>query len=210
MIERHDRIYIIGAGGHGKVAVRAAQLSGIQVIAVFDDAPEKRGGTVCGVPIAGDVPSITGAPPLPTLIAIGNNMQRIQIAEQLKMIWATVVHPAAFVDPSVMLGAGVLVLANAVVQIDATLENHVIVNDNATVEHDCHVDAAAHVSCNACLAGGASVGKATLIGASATVLPGVRVGNYSLIGGGAVVVRDLGDCVTAIGVPAKVIKEGIA
>jgi len=209
MTEQHEKIYVIGAGGHGKVAIRAAQLAGTEVVAVYDDAFEKQGGTICGIPIVGDVASIKKAPPLPTLIAIGNNRQRIQIADQLKLSWATVIHPTAYVDPSIVLGTGVLVLANAVIQVDAVIEDHAIVNNNATVEHDCHVATASHVACNACLAGDASIGKATLVGAGAILLPGIHVGDYSQIGGGTVVVRDLGDRVTAMGVPAEIVKEGI-
>ncbi len=206
MIEQPKKIYIIGAGGHGKVAIRAAQLGGTEVVAVFDDALEKQGNTICDVLIVGNVLSILEASPLPTLIAIGSNQSRMMFAEKLKLSWATIVHPSAYIDSSVKLGAGVLVLAHAVIQADALLEDHVIVNNNATIEHDCRAAIASHVSSNACLSGGTSIGKATLVGAGAIVLPGIQVGDSSTIGGGAVVTKNVGDYMTAVGVPARVIK----
>lgn len=206
MIEQPKRIYVIGAGGHGKVAIRAAQLGGSEVVAVFDDDDDKQGGNICGTPISGNVFSILKAPPLPTLIAIGANQSRKKIAKKLNLSWATIVHPSAYIDSSVKLGRGVLVLAHAVIQVDALLEDHVIVNNNATIEHDCCAAIASHVSSNACLSGGASIGKATLVGAGATVLPGIQVGDSSTIGGGAVVTKNVGDYMTAVGVPARVIK----
>lgn len=200
-----EKIYVIGAGGHGKVAIRAAQMSGKEVVAVFDDATEKHGSAICGVPVAGNVCSILKAPPFPTFIAIGDNRLRLRLAEEFNLIWATVIHPNAFVDPTVKVGVGILVLAGAVVQVDAILGDHAIVNDNATVEHNCCVAPGAHVSCNACLAGGASIGRGTLVGIGASILPGVQVGDASVVGAGAVVVKNLENRVTAVGVPAKAI-----
>ena len=207
MKKQPEKIYVIGAGGHAKVAVCAAQLSGKEVVAIFDDATEKHGSAICGVPVVGNIGSILKSPPLPTLIAIGENRLRLQLATELDLHWATVIHPNAFVDNSVKIGVGSLVLAGAVVQVDAILEDHVIVNDNATVEHDCLVGSGAHVSCNACLTGGVSIGRGTMVGVGASILPGVRVGDAAVVGAGAVVVENLENQVTAVGVPAKVIDK---
>jgi len=206
VIRQPEQIYLVGAGGHGKVALRAAQLSGIEVVTIFDDAIEKFGSTIYGVPVVGNISLIRKATPLPTLITIGDNLRRLAIASELDVPWATVVHPHAMVDSTAKIGLGVLVLAGAVIQADAFIGDYAIVNDNATVEHDCRLAEGSHVSCNACLAGGASIGAGTLIGIGASVLPGIQVGNRSVVGAGAVVVEDLGDEVTAMGLPARVVE----
>src|ERR1044072_4325502 len=89
-----EEIYIIGAGGHGKVAVRAAQAHGYQVVALFDDAIERGGQTLCGVPIVGTINSLAHHPPRPTLIAIGGNGHRLALASKLAVPWLTLTHPA--------------------------------------------------------------------------------------------------------------------
>jgi len=202
-----ERMYVLGAGGHSKVAIRAAQLNGKEVIAVFDDSVEKLGTRICGVPVVGTFSAILKAEPLPTFIAIGDNQLRLHLANQLDLSWATIIHPAAVVDDTVKVGAGVLVLAGAVVQVDAKLGDHTIINNNATIEHDCYVEAGAHISCNACLAGEVLIGNGTLIGVGASVLPRIRIGEGAVVGGGAVVVQNLKDRVTAIGVPAKIVES---
>jgi sugar O-acyltransferase (sialic acid O-acetyltransferase NeuD family) len=204
--ERPKQIYVIGAGGHGKVAIRAAQLSGQKVVAVFDDAEERIGSRICDVPVIGVINAIRNADPLPAFIAIGENRIRMRIAKQLDLPWATVVHPHASIDCHAEIGSGVLVLAGAVIQIHACIGDHAIVNNNATVEHDCRVKAGAHISSNACLAGGSSIGTETLIGTGASVLPGIHIGGHAIVGAGAVVTRNLNDRVTAVGVPASVVK----
>ena len=155
----------------------------------------------------GSISAILEAEPLPTLIAVGDNRRRLHLANQLDLSWITVVHPAAVIDSTVEIGVGVLVLAGAVVQVDAKLGDHVIVNSNATVEHDCFVKTGAHISCNACLAGGALIGEGTLIGVGGLRPPWYsRRVRYRSLGGGPMVVKDLEDHVTAMGVPAKVVE----
>jgi len=200
-----EQIYIIGAGGHGKVAIRAAQLCGTEVVAVFDDASEKHGTTLLGAPVVGNVPSILQMRSLPTLIAIGDNHTRLRLASQFALDWVSVVHPKAIVDCYAEVGVGVLILAGAVIQTLATVCDHAIINDNATVEHDCRIARGAHVSCNSCLAGGAQLGEGSLIGMGASVLPGIQVGDGAIVGAGAVVTKNLDEHVTAFGVPAQVL-----
>jgi sugar O-acyltransferase (sialic acid O-acetyltransferase NeuD family) len=200
-----NEIYIIGAGGHGKVAIRAAQAQGYRVAAVFDDDPGRVRQTVCGVPIVGNMDALRSHLARPTLVAIGDNALRLALVEQLDLPWLTLVHPAAFVDGAATIGLGTIVLAKAVVQVDVVIGDHAIVNDNATVEHDCVVGTGAHISCNACLTGGVHVGRGALIGAGAVVLPGIRIGDFAIVGAGAVVTTDVPADVTVVGNPARIL-----
>lgn len=200
-----EQIYIIGAGGHGKVAVRAAQAAGKRVLAIFDDDPSKWNSDLYGTPVVGPLNAIRRRSPLPTLLAIGDNTRRLELVEELNLTWATVLHPAAYVDNYSKIGAGVLILPGAVVHADAVVGDHTIVNSNATIEHDCRISPGAHISCQACLTGGVHVGRGVLIGAGATVLPEVHVGEFARVGAGAVVTRDVPSAVTVVGVPARIL-----
>ncbi|RMF59945.1 MAG: hypothetical protein D6746_07560, partial [Bacteroidetes bacterium] len=53
------------------------------------------------------------------------------------------------------------------------------------------------------VSGQARTGEAVELGTGCVLLPGVRVGASTRIGAGAVVVRDLPEGVTAVGVPAR-------
>ena len=55
--------------------------------------------------------------------------------------------------------------------------------------------------------GGAHFETGCYLGTKATVIQGIRVGAYSTLGAGAVAVRDIPAGCTAVGVPAKVIKN---
>jgi acetyltransferase-like isoleucine patch superfamily enzyme len=53
------------------------------------------------------------------------------------------------------------------------------------------------------------IGKRVWIGANVTILPGVSIGDFSVIGAGTVVTKDIPSKCVAVGVPARVIKEGV-
>jgi acetyltransferase EpsM len=205
MAKPPEEIFVIGAGGHGKVAVRAAQAAGKCVVAIFDDDPVKWNSVFYGITVVGPLDAIRGRSPLPTLLAIGDNARRLALVDKLNLPWASIIHPGAYVDDYAQVGAGVLILPGAVVHTDAVIGDHAIVNSNATIEHDCRIGEGAHISCRACLTGGVQLGQGVLVGAGAVVLPEVQVGDFARIGAGAVVTRDVPSGTTVIGVPARIL-----
>jgi acetyltransferase EpsM len=60
----------------------------------------------------------------------------------------------------------------------------------------------------AVVAGRARIGAGCYVGAGATIIDQIEVGAWTVIGAGAVVIRHLPEHVTAVGVPARVIKAG--
>ncbi len=54
---------------------------------------------------------------------------------------------------------------------------------------------------------GIEIGDYTWIGASCKILDGVRIGRHAIIGAGSVVTSSIPDNATAVGVPARVVKQ---
>lgn len=189
------RIAVFGAGGHGKVVVDAIERNaGLEVACVADDSPQP-GATLLGHVVAGGRETLLSRRDVidGVIVAIGDNRVRMEVARWLVVQGfelQSVVHPAAAVAPSAMIGVGTLVMPGAVVNAEARIGDNAIINTGAIVEHDCEVDAGAHVAPGAVLCGGACVGAGTLVGAGAVVLPGVKVGAALLIKAGTVVARN--------------------
>jgi sugar O-acyltransferase (sialic acid O-acetyltransferase NeuD family) len=143
-------------------------------------------------------------------IAIGNNGVRAQWHHRLESAGAqieTLVHPSSVVSQHVELGAGTLVLAKAVINIQSTLGRSCIVNTAATVDHDCHLGDFVHVAPGSHCAGGVKLENQVFMGIGSAAIPGVTIGENTIVGAGATVVRSLSANVTAIGTPAKVISQ---
>jgi len=197
-----NRIVVVGAGGHAKVAIATVRAAGGEVVAAYDDDPTRWGQQILGVPIKGPVSKEeigTG----PAIIAIGNNQARRLLAQRLRAKWVSVCHPDTTVHPSVSLGPGTVVFAGAVIQPDATIGAHSILNTAATVDHDCIVGDFVHIGPGVTLCGGVTVDEGVLLGVGAKVAPSVEIGPWSTAGAGAVCMVDVPGSTTVVGVPAR-------
>lgn len=204
-------LVIIGAGGHGKVVLDAAIASGIWQDIAFVDDSEPAKVSCLGFPIVGTFAELLSVKEKPqVVVAIGNNQARLAKTKMLLdagFCVTTVVHPAAIVSPFAQLGAGTVVFAGAVINPDVNIGQAVIVNSQVVIEHDCSLHDGVHISPNAALAGGVSVGSCSWVGIGACVIQQVSIGRDVMIGAGAAVTKSIPDGVTAVGVPAKVIKK---
>lgn len=190
------------------MVIGTLQAAGYTVGGVFDDAPTKWGTEILGVPIIGAVQEITRTGFAQAVIAIGDNAVRQKLARQLNDLrWVSVVHPQAWVHPSATIGVGSVVFAGAVIQPEARIGEHVIINTGATVDHECIVSDFSHVAPGAHLAGRVVVEEGVFVGMGCNVIQGCRIGAWTIVGAGAVVVRNLPAYVTALGVPARMIKR---
>lgn len=205
-----NTLIIIGAGGHGKVIAETALAAGWSSIAFYDDAYPKTRHTGQWDILGASTDLLHTQPKSPIVIAIGNNMTRIQKAEQFKEAgfhFATIIHPRAIISPSAKIGEGTVIFGGAVVNAYATIAGHCIINTNSTVEHDCRLETGVHLSPNAALGGGTQIGTLSWVGIGACVKQGALIGESVMIGAGAAVVTDLPSHCTALGVPARVIEK---
>lgn len=201
-------VLVIGGGGHAKVVISTLRATGVHPCAVFDDDRARWGTTLCGLPIRGPIARVQELGGARGVLAIGGNVVRAQIAAALPGVeWLSVVHPRAAVDETVELGPGTVVFAGAVIQPDTRLGSHVIVNTGATVDHDCEVGEYVHLAPGVHVAGGVRIGAGAFLGIGASVIPGRVLGAGCTVGAGAVVVRDVPDRITVVGVPARPLKR---
>ncbi|MBK8188042.1 MAG: acetyltransferase [Cellvibrio sp.] len=199
-------LFLVGAGGHGRVVLDAILLNGFlkDNIRVTDSSDSLRDSMLLGYPIQVPATSKDMSEQLFHL-AIGNSKARESLFVQLKKLSAypqTILHPMASISQFSKIDDGVFVAAKAVVAPNALLGQCTIVNHGAIVDHDCIVGKFSHVAPNATLAGGVTIGSHVLIGAGANVLPGITIGDHAVIGAGAVVTENVNAGETRVGVPA--------
>ena len=197
-----NRLIIIGAGGHGKVIADAALKNGYTNICYIDDHAT---GDVMGFPIIGTSADIERLNDGSTdfIIGIGNNEVRKTIAETHNVNWVSIVHPSAQIAFNVEIGKGTVVMANAVVNVCATVGEHCIINTGAIVEHDNVIENYAHISPNVALGGTVRIGSLTHVGIGATVKNNIDICSDCTIGAGAVVVKNIKEPGTYVGVPIR-------
>lgn len=144
------------------------------------------------------------------IVATGNNDLREEKMSVLKMMnvsIATIIHPTAVISPFAKISMGCTILANAVININAFVGEGCIINTAAIIEHDCIVEDFVNICPNTAMAGHTKVGRKSFIGTGASLIDEIVVGKETIIGAGAVVVKNIPDYVTAVGIPARVIKN---
>lgn len=207
------KLILIGDSGHSKVINDIVKSDNqYTVVANLDDKYQEEAisDQVLKAPIDKINELLKKDSTLKVIIAIGSNIVRKKIVNKLLLDsdrYLSLIHPTAIVSSSVKLGQGTVVMPNAIVHADSKIGNHSIINTNSVIEHDCLVEDYVHISPSATLTGGVKVGEGTHIGAGSTIIPTRQVGGWSTIGAGAVVTSNISANTTAVGVPAKVIKE---
>lgn len=201
----NKNVVIIGASGHGKVIADIIIKSGDRAAGFLDDA-ENLPESILGIPVLGRVRDFSKYEDCSFVIAIGSAKVRERISSMLgqKVQWYTAVHPAAVISSlGVEIGEGTVVMANAVINSGAHIGRHCIVNTAAVVEHDNMLEDYVHISPNAALAGTVTVGKRTHIGVGACVRNNLSICADCVIGAGGVVVKDIKEPGTYMGIPVR-------
>ena len=93
--------------------------------------------------------------------------------------YGVAIHPSAVVLGEV--GEGTVVMAGAVVQVDAIVGKHCIINTGATVDHHSVVKDYVHIAPGAHLCGSVTVGEGSLVGVGVGIGPGVTIPAWSLV-----------------------------
>jgi sugar O-acyltransferase (sialic acid O-acetyltransferase NeuD family) len=216
------QLVIIGAGGHGSELysyVQDLRAAGddIRLLGFVDEVrPPGRWGEAEILGNFDDLRAILLRHREETvhyITAIGDNRARQEFVRKAESLRApnlsawTLRHPTATVGADVAIGPGTCLAPGAIVTTRVTIGSHCILNVKASVSHDCVIADFVNINPGAVLAGAVRVGRASFVGAGATVIQGISIGEDTIVGAGAVVVGDLPARVTAVGVPARIIKH---
>ncbi len=201
-----ERLLIIGASGHGKVVADIAIKMNIwKSIAFLDDNELLK--VSLGLKVVGKTEdAFKFIEDADIFVAVGNNAAREKIQKKLEGKGASIpvlVHPNAVIGSEVELGKGTVVMAGVVINSSTKIGRGCIINTGATLDHDNLIQDYVHISPGAHLAGTVNVFKGSWIGIGSTVSNNVSISSCCIVGAGAVVIRDIIEPGTYVGVPAR-------
>ena len=208
---------IFGAGGFGReVACLIKRINDAggdwNLIGFFDDGHEK-GEIINGYPVLGKTEDLNlWETELAIVVSIGNPIVKKRVVDSItnsKVYYPTLIHPSVIIGAPdyVTIGDGCIICAGTIINTNIGIGNFVALNFGCTVGHDVIIkDYAAFMpSCN--ISGEVIVEEGVYCGTGVKIINQIQIGEYSTIGAGAVVVNNLPAHCTAVGVPAKVIKQ---
>jgi len=201
-----DKLIIIGASGHGKVVADIAiKMNKWQSIAFLDDNESIK--TSMGLEIIGKtVDAFTYRDDADFFVGIGNNATREKVQEQLSdagMSVVSLIHPSATIGTDVEIGIGTAVAAGVVVNCSTRIGKGCIINTSSSLDHDNVIEDYVHISPGVNMAGTVKVGKGSWLGIGSIVSNNVNICSGCKVGAGAVVVKDITEPGTYVGVPVR-------
>lgn len=204
------QVVIIGAGGHAKVIADIIEKCGDNLLGFLDDNKELGEKVIKEYKVIGKIENSKimqkSNKNLYFIIGIGSNYVRESIYEKYKLNYYTAIHPNSNIAIDVTIEEGTVVMANACINSNAKIGKNCIINTGAIIEHDNIIEDYVHVSPNATLCGTVKIGKYTHIGAGTTIKNNSTVIDNCIIGAGAVVLKNIEEKGTYVGVPVRKIK----
>lgn len=207
---------IYGTGGSGReiyeIVMSEPSLRARWQTAVFID-DISNGHSIYGADVLSfdDLSSKYSVNEAEVIIAVGEPTLRETLfkkADSAGYSFATIVHPRAFVAPSVQLGRGVFIKMQSIVSSGAVLEDNIFVQSNAIIGHDVHVHSHCQISAYAHISGAACLGERCYLGVRASIREKSKIGDDVVLAMGAVAMeKNIPSNVLVAGNPAKYVRR---
>lgn len=202
------KLFILGAGGHGRVCAEVAAVQGYDVLGFVD--AQLFGQVVNGIPVVSrnvtELSTLAGPNDASIFVAIGSNEARGRLFREARGLGyeiPTLIHPSACVSPTVIIGDGTAIIAGAVINANSRVGSYCIVNTSSSLDHDNSLADGVQICPGVRSAGAVQFGEASFIGTGASIIPGTRIGARATVGAGAVVIKDVPDNQRVVGNPAR-------
>jgi sugar O-acyltransferase (sialic acid O-acetyltransferase NeuD family) len=205
------RLVLVGAGGLGReVAEVVRAINRVRptwdLIGFLDDAAT-RPDSIDGLPVIGDTGEVASidAQVLLCVASPRNPLGRQRLAERLRLTpdrFATVIHPAADLPQSAVVGPGTMLFAGVVATSGVTVGAHVVAMPGVVLTHDDVVGDFVTLAAGVLVAGGVRIEVGAYLGAGSRLREHVQVGAGACVGMGAVVLGDVPPGEVWVGVPA--------
>jgi sugar O-acyltransferase (sialic acid O-acetyltransferase NeuD family) len=202
---------VVGAGGHAKELLGILQIqNNTDGIFLYDDVTENLPLRLFGqfVILRNEEQAKEALQKDPRfIIGVGNPKYRYQLTEKFYKLggqFTSLISPLAVIGNfNVSLGAGLNIMAGAVITEEVSIGKGTLVHVQASIHHDCQVGDFCEILPGSHVLGNVSIGNYTSIGCGAIILPKIKIGNRVTVGAGAVVTKDIEDGMMVKGIPAK-------
>ena len=149
--------------------------------------------------------------------AIANTKKKKKIMSSIKdrlsrfpgcsVSFPNLIDPDAVLSNQIAIGGGNIICAGCVVSVDVTIGDFNIFDWNSTIGHDDVIKDYVTLYPNVNVSGNVVLNERAEIGTGTQIIQGKTIGEGCILGAGAVVINDMPEECTAVGVPAKVVKR---
>jgi sugar O-acyltransferase (sialic acid O-acetyltransferase NeuD family) len=205
-------LLVLGTTEFSSAVAGTASASGYRVAGFVENQSHERcRETLDGLPIhwVDDLPEL--AVSHVGVCGLGTTRRRVFVdqASEHGLAFARVVHPTVSLGLDHELGAGCYVGVRSVVGGRTRLGAHALVLHGSLIGSRVEIGDYASLLTGVNVGSACTIGEAAYVSAGAIVVDGVRIGSGAVVGAGAVVEDNVPDNVQVVGVPARIVKEGV-
>jgi len=205
-----EPVVIYGAGKGSVTIKECIDYSEVYEVVCFLDDDTKHKRQLCDLPVfhSSRLNEIVHLGVNNMVCGIGNGKVRLRILEQcnkLKLNLINVIHPKAFISPSVKLGKGNFIKAGAIIETNTILGNCCIIDNGVVIAHDNTIGNGCHIAPGVSMGSNIIIEDLVIIGVGSSLSTNLRIGRESIISIGSSVVKDVSEYSVIEGVPGKIV-----
>ena len=117
--------------------------------------------------------------------------------------FVSLIHPTVILNPTAIIGTGVILCAFSFISNDVKLGNYVTIQTHAAIGHDVVIGDYCQINSNTFLGGFCNVDTLVTINAGAVIIDRRKIAKNATVGAGSVVIRNVKENVTVFGNPAR-------
>lgn len=205
-------ILIVGASGFGREVANIIEENGdYDYIAFIDDDLKLQGKIINGYEVEGTVDDLFNREePINVVIAIADPHIRMAIAKKLiknkNISFPNIISKYADVSQLNRLGIGNIICQGSVLTVGIKMGSFNHINLNCTVGHDAIVKDCITVYPGVNISGNVRIDDYCELGTGSQIIQGKYLAEDVILGAGAVVINDIIEKGTYVGVPVKKVK----
>lgn len=202
-------ILIIGASGFGReVAWLIEELEEWNIKGFIDDNENLRGKTINEYEVLGNCDDLMQfTSPINVVIAIGNPKIRKQIYQKLSkkpnILYPNIIANDVRISNTNRLGIGNIICTHTILTTNITIGNFNHINLSCTLGHDAILKDYVTVYPGVNISGNVVIGSLAELGTGSKIIQGITISGEIIVGAGGVVVKDLINKGTYVGIPVK-------
>ena len=142
-----------------------------------------------------------------TITNLRERYNQINKAKEYGFELVNAIHSSVLIMDDAILGENLMIYPQVHVGYRAEIHTGVALNTGVQLDHHNVIRECAAIDPGVVFAGNVTVGRFTQVHTGVVVKNRIRIGEDSIIGAGSVIINDVPDRVTVVGVPGRIIKH---
>ena len=199
-------LIIIGAGNVGGFLVLNQNLfkEDFNIVGFLDDDEKKIGKSLWETPVLGGVHKINDYKNCSVAIGIAGPLVKKKILDKIgeDFDFPSFIAHNAWVSNKVTIGKGVIIYPGVSINHESQIGDFVVINMNCGIGHNATIKKCCSLAPGVNFAGFTSIEKYVEIGIGVATIQRINIGEGAVIGGQSMVLNDIENYTTYMGVPA--------